>query len=45
LLQELHHDRTFYSQYRPGDKYVPPISISDSSQAPIDLIDNSPIAS
>jgi hypothetical protein len=44
LLQELYYNRTFCSQYRPGNKYILSVSISGSIQAPINLVDSSPIA-
>jgi hypothetical protein len=43
LLQELYYNRTFCSQYRPGNKYIPPVSISGGTYTPIDLIDSSPV--
>jgi hypothetical protein len=43
LLQELYYNRTFCSQYRPSNKYILPVSVSGSIQAPINLVDNSPV--
>ena len=44
ILQESYYNKTFCSQCGPGDKYILPVSISSSMQAPINLIDNSPIS-